>query len=776
MKLYSILAIGLFVLSAFAGPLHAQSTWQSNLVQLDTETGELSYTADPVSGVRIPDFSRAGYKGGGVALPTVEVKVSIEPIAGDNTAHIQDAIDAVCALPVDSNGFRGAVFLNPGIYAVHGTLKIQTSGVVLRGSGRGSDSATNTHILGLGNTPEDRSIITMGGLHNTRFKGMVAGTQTNITSPLVQVGDKKFTVANAAPFQIGDNIIIKHPCTQAWLNSIDGGQTASDPNWTVDSQPIIYNTRIENIKGNTIYTNSPVFNNLDASVSQAYIYKYDRDGLVENVGIENLLIDIEYNHNDPDDANHARTAVTITQAENAWIKESEFLHFWSAGVNIETANYVTIENVHAYAPKGPTIGGYKYNFCVSDATQNTLFTNCKATEARHAYISNGTSTVAGVVFHKSTSVDAFNPSEGHRRWTTGLLYDNFLDSGNMPSEALGLYNRGDYGTSHGWASVNSVAWNCDASRPGTDGEIVIQRPPTAQNFAIGCKGIVSGDGPFTNPTGYIEGSNRSDVLVPNSLYEAQLVSRNYVAFVETADSIDVQNACNSFTWMDGITYYSSTNVPEYTLTDPNGYDSVVRLDLTINTVDTAISQTETTITADLSGATYQWLNCTDGFSEILGATNQSFSPSTNGDYAVEILQNGCSDISICVSITSLDETTTDTSQNETAPGTSIDQTNTNTSIEESATDTLLDETATDSENDFMVYPNPTNGALKINLGATYSAMNVEIFNASTKLVLAKTYEASEMIELDISDKSAGLYYIKLTTLENTNAFIPIVKQ
>jgi hypothetical protein len=42
--------------------------WTSSQVQLDAQ-GRLSYPAD-ASGNRIPDFSHAGYKGGGVPLPT----------------------------------------------------------------------------------------------------------------------------------------------------------------------------------------------------------------------------------------------------------------------------------------------------------------------------------------------------------------------------------------------------------------------------------------------------------------------------------------------------------------------------------------------------------------------------------------------------------------------------------------------------------------------------------------------------------------------------------
>lgn len=735
------LAIISISITIFSVSLNAQNTWQSNLVHLDTMTRELSYTPETVSGIRIPDFSRAGYKGGGIPLPTVAVKLTINPINGDNTLHIQNAIDSVSSLPMDSNGFRGTLLLNSGVYRVYGTIEITTSGVVLRGTGRGADSLSNTQIWGLGNTPLNRTIIKMGGLSNNWFSGMIAGTQTNIISPIVRVGDKKFRVADASPFQVGDNIIIHHPCTQEWLDSIDGGGTDTDPNWTVNSQPIIYNTRIEKIKCDTIYTNSPVFNTLDSSLSQSYIYKYDRAGLLENIGVENLRVDIEYNLADPDDANHAKTALLVSQAENSWVSGCEFLHFWYAGVNIETANYITIKDCHAFSPKGPTIGGYKYNFCAGHAAQNTLFTNCEASEGRHSYVSNGTSLVAGVVFHKCTAINSKGTSEGHARWTTGLLYDNFVDAGNNPfiGYVLGLYNRGQWGTGHGWSSANSVVWNCDATRPGTDGLIIVQRPPTAQNFAIGCKGNVTGIGHYSHPTGYIEGANSTDSLVPNSLYEAQLYSRNYLDSINNSSLTDVISACDSYTWIDSITYYSSTNLPEFTLTDINGCDSIVKLDLTINTIDSTVMQSGITLTANLTGATYQWLDCNNSFSAILGETNQSFTATANGNYAVEISQNTCVDTSACLSIMSIGII-----ENDFGKG-------------------------------FVVFPNPTTGNIKIDLGGFYSMVEVKTLNSVGQIVWLYKFKDSETIELDINGKP-GVYFIKMTTSENKNATVRIIKK
>jgi hypothetical protein len=61
---------------------------------------KLRYTIDE-RGNRIMDFSHAGYKGGGVTLPTVRVERTIKPVPGDNTAQIQTAIDEVSRGPLD---------------------------------------------------------------------------------------------------------------------------------------------------------------------------------------------------------------------------------------------------------------------------------------------------------------------------------------------------------------------------------------------------------------------------------------------------------------------------------------------------------------------------------------------------------------------------------------------------------------------------------------------------------------------------------------------------
>lgn len=507
--------------------------WESHIIYYD-QTGKLKYTVDK-NGNRIPDFSHAGYKSGGVDIPDVPVVKTISPIAGDNTLHIQNALYELGFLPKDENGIRGALLLSAGEYEVSGTIKFQIDGVVLRGVGDGDDPATNTILRAIGNSPVKRTVLLVGGGSSTKWRDSVSGTKVDIISDSVLVGENSFEVADAAPFAIGDNIIIYHPCTEQWLTAVDSGGTywylpSAEPGvdlpWEVGSQPLVFNRYITDNQGNMITIDVPFFNHLIRSLSQSYIYKYGRQGIKTQMGVENLRIDIVTAGGV--DENHAWNAIGLYQIEDAWVKDCTMLHFGLSGICTNTATRITIENCWALDPVCEITGGNRYNFQLYTASQQILIRNCHASNGRHHYMSNGTSWTSGCVFLDCTSEGAYASSEGHRRWSMALLYDNLVElDGPRPGynpRLLGLYNRGHYGTSHGWAAAHSVAWNCNVA----NGDLVVQQPPTAQNYAIGCFGkhVTGTNSPslFEAPEGYIEGSGEEG-LNPRSLYLAQLEER-----------------------------------------------------------------------------------------------------------------------------------------------------------------------------------------------------------------------------------------------------------
>ncbi len=524
--------ISLLVLIFSAVNVSAQD-WQSSIVYFGSDD-KLVYVRDSL-GNSIPDFSYAGYKNSNDTIPFIPVVKTISPIAGDNTTHINNALIDVAFNPVGPDGFRGALLLTAGTYEVSGILYMKFPGVVIRGVGDGEDPALNTIIYATGNSPQQRTILKAGGGSNSEWKEKVSNTQTNIITDTVFVGERKFEVEDASSYSVGDNIIIYHPCTEAWLESIDfGGTRSGDPGaepgvdipWEVDSHPIFFNRHITAISGNEITIDAPVFNHLIKSLSQSYIYKYAKNGIVKHLGIENLRIEIETSGNPFDEA-HAWDAVELIQIEDSWVRDCTFLHFGLSGIETSTASRITVENCKALEPVSIIDGGRRYNFNTYRSSQLILFKDCHASEGRHSYVSNGTSSASGNVFLNCTSEGAYAASEGHRQWSTGFLYDNHRELDNARSgynpRRIGLYNRAYYGTSHGWAAAHSVTWNCDVRT----GQILIQKPPSAQNYAIGCfASLVAGygDSSFDEPEGYIEGTNQAG-LNPQSLFMAQLTER-----------------------------------------------------------------------------------------------------------------------------------------------------------------------------------------------------------------------------------------------------------
>lgn len=113
----------------------------------------------------------------------------------------------------------------------------------------------------------------------------------------------------------------------------------------------------------------------------------------------------------------------------------------------------------------------------------------------------------------------------------------------------------------------------------------------------------------------------------------------------TASSIAV-TACGSYTAPSGQVFTSSGMIMDVIL-NAAGCDSVITIDLTVNPLDLTLSMTDNIVTANATGATYQWINCSSN-SVLMGETNQNYTIMDNDSYAVIVTQNGCSDTSTCV--------------------------------------------------------------------------------------------------------------------------------
>lgn len=154
---------------------------------------------------------------------------------------------------------------------------------------------------------------------------------------------------------------------------------------------------------------------------------------------------------------------------------------------------------------------------------------------------------------------------------------------------------------------------------------------------------------------------------------------------------------------------------------------------TLCETDLSTTVSGTVITASESGATYQWVDCDNGDAPITGETNQSFTATSNGNYACMIDNGNCNAKTTC-------ETINITFSN-------IDK-----------KDNLK----------LTIYPNPTQNTL--NIVSNDDIVNYEIISNLGNVV----YTGTEA-QISVAGFANGIYYLKLNT-ENSVSVKKFIKQ
>lgn len=449
------------------------------------QDGRLIYTADSL-GNRIPDFSYCGYMAGDKPIPDVPVRVRVPVMKGDATARIQAAIDYAAAS-------HGAVLLDKGIYEISGSLHINASGVVLRGSG------IETILLATGNNRE--TLITIGGQDNRIFQPAI-----KITDVYVPVNAMKIRV-NSKTLHPGDYIRITRPCTKEWilqLGTAHFGGGITSLGWKPGEREIHWDRKITAITGDVVTLDAPITTALDTTYGGGTISTYQWPGCISQSGVENLRCRSVYDTTNMKDENHRWMAITFENAIDAWVRQVTFEHFAGSAVAVlETARRITVEDCISLAPVSE-IGGQRRNTFFTIG-QQTLFQRNYAEYGYHDF-ATGFCAAGPNAFVQCQSYLPFSYSGAIDSWASGLLLDNVQVDG----QALGFPNRGQDGQGAGWSAANSMLWQCAAAR------IDCYRPPGANNWSFGAWAQFAGDGYWNSSNEYIQ---------PRSLYYAQLADR-----------------------------------------------------------------------------------------------------------------------------------------------------------------------------------------------------------------------------------------------------------
>lgn len=440
------------------------------------QDGRLAYQST-AQGDRIPDFSFAGYRGGGMALPNVAVVYTLEPAIGDDTQRLQEAIDEVALRPLDEAGFRGAILLKSGDYEISQQVNIRDSGIVLRGEGQG-EGGTTLQITGRSSSFWSRAIQVAG----QGSIQQIENTRTPVIDAFVPAGTHNLTVANATVFAPGDQVIVEVRKNAQWVHDLgmDALPAAASGNeitqWEAEDFVYRYERTVIQVEQNTLTLDAPLADAIDSAYGPVTVARFEATGRIENIGIENLRAIASIDGDRNEDGEHFRIMIWMGYVKNAWVRDVTSYHFGFGQVALrKNSTSITVQDCRALNPAASIAGSRRYAFYLSG--QLALVQRCFANESRHPF--GYDAYAAGPnVFLDCQGQDTLNDSGPHHRWATAGLLDNI----RIPNDTIRIQNRLIMGGGHGWAGAYFVIWNAQAS------SLTLHSPPIAHNWAIGSVG------------------------------------------------------------------------------------------------------------------------------------------------------------------------------------------------------------------------------------------------------------------------------------------------
>ncbi len=182
------------------------------------------------------------------------------------------------------------------------------------------------------------------------------------------------------------------------------------------------------------------------------------------------------------------------------------------------------------------------------------------------------------------------------------------------------------------------------------------------------------------------------------------------------------------------TYYNDAGHYPYYTTSYLGCDSLVMLKVQDKEIDLGITHDSGTLTSNQDNAVYQWIDCSS-FENIEGASYQSFSPESSGNYAVWVTYNSCTELSECFDYTLSNIENKDASQ-------------------------------------ISVYPNPLKGSL-LNINGSVIIKKIELYTTKGQLLESITPNSQSYI-LDFKQNS-GVYILSVEDIQGNIHRIKVVK-
>jgi hypothetical protein len=276
------------------------------------------------------------------------------------------------------------------------------------------------------------------------------------------------------------------------------------------------------ISGNLITLDVPLSDSLDAtylSPPGTVVSKYTFPGRIQQVGLEKLHVTVP-----PQDVPISQgqyTLLRMNAVSDAWVRDLVVEDTHNTITIGHTARRVTLEDVHIRHSVPFTASASPADIAIS-GTQVLVHRSSVTGKGVWPVVTQAGVPGPNVILHFTSDQAGVAP---HQRWATGLLVDRSeFTNGTERRPNIAFSNREYAGSGHGWSVGWAVAWNVKADY------VLVQQPPGAKNWCIGCTGkpptILWHGNPIAVPTIPSDTFESPGVPVaPASLYLQQLRDR-----------------------------------------------------------------------------------------------------------------------------------------------------------------------------------------------------------------------------------------------------------